>query len=131
LGRFKRSVIDRLRAWARALKRQLVVVSLALRDARTPWFAKVLGVAVVAYALSPIDLIPDFIPVLGLLDDLVIVPLGLWLVLRWLPAEVLRDAQAQADRHAALPPNRVAAGVVVMLWVLGLGLLLGWFLMQH
>ena len=71
-----------LKAWARSLKRDTHAVWLAARDPRTPWYATVLGVAVAAYALSPIDLIPDFIPVLGLLDDPLIVPLGLWLTLK-------------------------------------------------
>jgi len=77
--------MERLRLWARRLKFDLVAVSLAARDPRTPWSARLLALAVVAYALSPIDLIPDAVPVLGLLDDLVLLPLGLWLVIRLIP----------------------------------------------
>ena len=81
-------------------KRETIVLYHACRDPRTPWYAKALGVAVIAYALSPIDLIPDFIPVLGYLDDLILVPIGIWLVLRLIPREVWRDAQARAERQA-------------------------------
>src|SRR6266852_5354025 len=75
----------------RALKRDVVAIALAVRDPRVPWYAKAVGVCVVAYALSPIDLIPDFVPVLGYLDDLVLVPLGLLLVLRLIPVDVLAE----------------------------------------
>ncbi|HET6351576.1 MAG TPA: YkvA family protein [Coriobacteriia bacterium] len=86
----------------RILKQEAHAIYLAVRDPRTPKVARVIGGAAVAYALSPIDLIPDFIPVLGYLDDVLIVPLGLWLALRMIPAEVLQDARDQA-RAAATP----------------------------
>jgi uncharacterized membrane protein YkvA (DUF1232 family) len=113
-----------LRAWARSLKRDTHAVWLAARDPRTPWHAKALGVTVAAYALSPIDLIPDFIPVLGLLDDLLIVPLGLWLTLKLIPAEVMATHRAAAEAAADRPVSRVAAVVVLAIWI-GLGVVAG------
>ena len=109
------NVLDRLRSAVRALRRDVVAVYLAARDPRTPWAARLLAAAVAAYALSPIDLIPDVIPVLGVLDDLVLVPLGIALAVRLIPADVMADARARtlADR----PTSRVAAAVVVAVWV--------------
>lgn len=112
----------RLRAWAQALKRAIVVVHAAARDPRTPRTARLLALLVIAYALSPIDLVPDFIPILGQLDDLLLVPAGLWLALRFIPREVLEDAQRAAD--AQRPPARMAGAVlVVAIWVLGIACL--------
>ena len=111
-------------AWrgrVRALKRETYALYLACRDARTPWYAKVLGVAVVAYALSPLDLIPDFVPVLGYLDDLLLLPLGIALVLRLIPPPVLAECRtAAATRLAAgrpTPEARAAAAVIVAIWL--------------
>lgn len=115
-----------LRGWARALKQQALTVWFAARDARTPWAVRLFALAVAAYALSPIDLIPDFIPVLGLLDDLVIVPLGVWLVLRWLPADVVHDAREQARITAARPVSRAMAVVIVGVWLLAALLIGAW-----
>ena len=95
------SLLTAAKDWARRIKRDVVAVYFAARDARTPWPARCLAVAVAAYALSPIDLIPDFIPVLGYLDDLLIVPLGLLLVIRMLPPAVLQDAR---DKAASVLP---------------------------
>ncbi len=106
-----------LGAWARSLKRDTHAVWLAARDPRTPWYAKALGLAVAAYALSPIDLIPDFIPVLGLLDDLLIVPAGLWLTLRLVPPEVMIANRAAAEAAADRPVSRVAGVVVILIWL--------------
>ena len=107
---------ERLRAWARALKREVGALALAARDARVPFTAKLLAGAVTAYALSPIDLIPDFIPVLGLLDDLLIVPAGIWLVRRMIDPEVLVDLRQRAESRAM---ERSVAGAitVVAIWV--------------
>jgi uncharacterized membrane protein YkvA (DUF1232 family) len=123
-------MLERLRRWARALKRDIVAVAIAVRDPRTPWLTKALGLAVVAYALSPIDLIPDFIPVLGLLDDLILVPLGLWLVVRMLPPAVLEQARQRADDQARLPRSRAAAAFVISVWVLTAVLLGLWWWQQ-
>lgn len=118
--------MSRLRKWASELKRQTLVVYFAARDPRTPWFARLLALGVAAYALSPIDLIPDFIPVLGYLDDLVIVPLGLLLVLRLIPTEVRASAQAQARELADKPTSRAMAVVIVVVWAVAIGALGLW-----
>ena len=106
-----------LRVWARSLKRDTHAVWLAARDPRTPWYAKALGIAVAAYALSPIDLIPDFIPVLGYLDDLLIVPAGLWLVLKLIPTEVLESHRVAAEAAADQPVSLTAAAAVIGVWI--------------
>lgn len=112
-----------LRKWATELKLQTLVVYFAARDPRTPRLARVLAFGIAAYALSPIDLIPDFIPVLGLLDDLVIIPLGLMLVLRLIPAEVLATSRAKARGAASRPVNRKMAAVIVVIWLIAAGVL--------
>ncbi|HET9734800.1 MAG TPA: DUF1232 domain-containing protein [Burkholderiales bacterium] len=109
----KPAVAERLRA----LKRETMALYFAARDPRTPLAAKVLAAAVVAYALSPIDLIPDFIPVIGLLDDLVLLPIGIAIVLRLIPPEVMADGRARAEAALALPKNTAAAVMIVLLWL--------------
>ena len=108
--------LDRLRAAARRLKRDVVAVFFAGRDARTPWLARLVALAVASYALSPIDLIPDIIPVLGLLDDLVLVPLGIALALRLVPPAVMAEARLRAEALAARPTSRTAAVAIVVVW---------------
>ena len=112
-------LLDRLKERARRLKREIHAVYLAARDVRTPWYARAVAAVVVGYAFSPIDLIPDFIPVLGYLDDLVLLPLGVALVLRLLPPNVMADARAAAERAAleGKPVNRMAAVVIVLIWL--------------
>src|SRR6187431_573811 len=101
----------RLKDRAESIRRDIHALYLAARDPRTPWYAKALAVCVAGYALSPIDLIPDFIPVLGYLDDVVIVPLGILLVVKLIPPEVLADSRAAAARAAGRPVTRMAAMV--------------------
>jgi uncharacterized membrane protein YkvA (DUF1232 family) len=113
---------DRLRNWARAIKRDVVALYFAVRDPRVSWWAKAFGVVVVGYALSPIDLIPDFIPVLGYLDDVILVPLGVLLVVKMIPAEVMAEHRARAAALEGRPVSRVAAAVIVAIWALALGL---------
>ncbi|WP_312843202.1 YkvA family protein [Diaphorobacter nitroreducens] len=120
-------LLQTAKQWARALKRDVLVVYLAARDPRTPWALRLLALAVAAYALSPIDLVPDFIPVLGYLDDLLIVPLGLALVLRLLPRPVLLAARERAARMLARPRSWLAAALIIMLWVLLAVLLFAWW----
>ena len=115
------ALLDRLKERARVLKRDTFVLYLAARDPRTPWYAKVLAAAVVAYALSPFDLIPDFVPVLGYLDDLIIVPLGIVLVLHLLPAEVLADCREQAQARAERPVSRAGAIFMLAVWLVAAG----------
>lgn len=109
--------LSTLGKWAKELKRHTLVVYFAARDPRTPWLVRLLALLVAAYALSPIDLIPDFIPVLGYLDDLVIVPLGVLLVLKLVPPEVTRSAREQALAAVETPVSRASAAIVVAIWV--------------
>ena len=110
-------MIARWRQRAREVKRDIYALYLALRDPRTPLLAKVLGGAVIAYAISPIDLVPDFIPVLGLLDDIVLVPLGIVLVRRLIPPAVLEDARVRAAAHEERVRSFTAAVVIVAVWL--------------
>lgn len=107
----------------RRLKRDVVAIALAVRDPRVPWYAKAVGICVVAYALSPIDLIPDFVPVLGLLDDLVLVSLGLLLVVRLIPADILAEHRAAATAVVERPVSRAGAAAVIAIWTLAAVLL--------
>jgi uncharacterized membrane protein YkvA (DUF1232 family) len=102
---------DALKQRARRLKRELFALGYAYRDHRTPWYARAMCFCVVAYALSPIDLIPDFVPVLGYLDDLILLPLGIALALRWIPPAVMDDARARAE--TTLAENRSPGGATV------------------
>lgn len=120
-------MLARLRSWARGLKQSTLVVYFAARDPGTPWWVRVIALLVAAYALSPIDLIPDFIPVLGYIDDLLIVPLGVLLVLRLIPPEVRRAAKERALAVADKPTSRVTAVVIVAIWLVVAGLLGFWF----
>ena len=116
-------------AWrerARKLKQDVVAVALAMQDPRVPWYARALGACVVAYALSPIDLIPDFIPVIGYLDDLVLVPLGLVLMLRLIPAEVLAEHRVAAASLAERPVSYAGAAGVIVVWLTSLALAAYW-----
>jgi uncharacterized membrane protein YkvA (DUF1232 family) len=119
--------MDGMAQFARTLKRDVHAVYLAARDPQTPWYAKALAFAVAAYALSPIDLMPDFIPVLGYVDDLLIVPLGIALVIRLIPAEVMEKHRALAALAQERPVSRAAAIVIVLLWIAS-GMLIGWWL---
>ena len=118
-------MLSRIKAWARHLKRDSHAVYLASRDPRVPWYAKALAVAVAAYALSPIDLIPDFIPVIGYLDDLIVVPLGIWLVVRLIPDEVMVECRAKATEAGQRPVSRAGMVAILLLWIIGT-LALGW-----
>jgi uncharacterized membrane protein YkvA (DUF1232 family) len=115
--------VSGLKRWARALKRDVVALWIAGRDPRVPWHAKAVAAAVAAYALSPIDLIPDFIPVLGYLDDLIIVPLGIALAVRLIPPELMLAFRVEATRRENLPTSHAAAAAVVALWIAAAALL--------
>jgi uncharacterized membrane protein YkvA (DUF1232 family) len=107
----------RLRDWAEAIKRDVYAVYLASRDPRVPWLAKALAVCIAAYALSPIDLIPDFIPVLGYLDDAILLPLGVLLVVRMIPADVMAEHRAAAQTAAAHPKSLAGAAAIIAIWI--------------
>jgi len=111
--------IDDIKRWARELKREIFAVWIAARDPRTPVAAKVVGGIIAAYAISPIDLIPDFIPVLGYLDDLLIVPLGLMLAVRLIPDALMIEFRERADIMSERPRSILAAVVIVAIWILG------------
>lgn len=106
----------RLHAWARRLRAEALTLWFAARHERTPWPVRLLAAAVAVYAFSPLDLIPDVIPVLGLLDDLVLVPLGLWAVVRLVPPGVWAECRERAAAAVERPVSRAAAVVVVVLW---------------
>lgn len=117
-----------MKVWARSLKAEVYALYLAYKDPRVPWYARALAAVVVGYALSPIDLIPDPIPILGYLDDVILIPLGIALVIRMIPPEVLDECREKAKSMRDRPVNRVAAVVVVAIWALvaGLAIFLTW-----
>jgi uncharacterized membrane protein YkvA (DUF1232 family) len=118
-------MLSRIKIWAQNLKRDSHAVYLASRDPRVPWHAKVLAVAVAAYALSPIDLIPDFIPVVGYLDDFVIVPLGIWLVVSLIPDQVMTECRARADEVGQRPLSRAGMIAIIVAWIVA-AMIFGW-----
>jgi uncharacterized membrane protein YkvA (DUF1232 family) len=120
------TMLERAKLWARAIKRDVLALWIAARDPRVPWYAKALAMAVAAYALSPLDLIPDFIPVLGYLDDLVIVPLGILLVVALIPAPLMAEFRERAATLAAKPRSTIAAVVIVLIWIAAM-ILAGWW----
>ena len=112
-------MLERLKARARALKREAYAIYIAARDPRTPWYAKALIFFVVAHTFSPIDLVPDFIPILGYLDDLIITPGGIWLAVRLIPPEVLEEARAiAAMRDVDRSVGKVGAVLIVLVWII-------------
>lgn len=119
-------MFERAKIWARSIKNDLVAVYLAGRDSRTPWYAKALAIAIVAYALSPIDLIPDFVPIIGYLDDLIIVPLGILLIVRLIPASLMVEFRGKAEHFDRLPKNWIAGACIVFLWIAGAIALSSW-----
>jgi uncharacterized membrane protein YkvA (DUF1232 family) len=130
LGENDRVRFEKLKAQAAALKREVFALYLAARDPRTPWYAKVFVVCIVAYALSPIDLIPDPIPIIGYVDDLLLLPLGIYLALKMIPPEVLTECRAKAAAtRDELPRNWWAGAVIVLLWLVTLTLA-GFFVIQ-
>jgi uncharacterized membrane protein YkvA (DUF1232 family) len=113
-------LISRLKDRAAALTREVYALTIAARDPRVPWYAKVVMGLVLAYALSPIDLIPDFVPVLGYLDDLIIIPLGITIAVRMVPAQVMTDARKQAEELArqGKPVSRIGAIIIIVIWLI-------------
>jgi uncharacterized membrane protein YkvA (DUF1232 family) len=124
-------VRERLREWARALKSRCVVLMLAMKHPRTPWYAKGVGMLTLLYALAPIDLIPDFIPVIGYLDDFILVPAGLWVTIKLVPDDVWAECEAEAARRALEKPPKDWRGVIliVFLWIALAAL--GWWLVSR
>jgi uncharacterized membrane protein YkvA (DUF1232 family) len=110
-------LIERLRVWARDLKRDIAALYRAARDPRVPWHAKAVAAAVAAYALSPIDPLPDFIPILGQIDELIVLPLGIALAVKLIPPELTAEHRAAAIAAEGTPQSRIAAAVIVGLWI--------------
>lgn len=118
--------IDSAKSWARKIKRDVVALWIAARDPRTPLAAKIVAGMVAAYALSPVDLIPDFIPILGYLDDLLIVPLGILLAVRLIPASLMTEFRAEAARREGRPVSRAGLLAIIAIWLLAIALV-GWW----
>lgn len=125
-------MIETWKRWARGLKIETYALYLAYRDPRVPWYARLFAAGVVAYAFSPIDLIPDPIPVLGYLDDLILIPLGVALALRMIPPSVLAECRQQARTAMAegKPTNWLAAGVIIALWLLLAAWVIVWLIQR-
>ena len=119
-------MLDKFKRAARALKADTYALYLAYRDPRTPWYAKAWAALVVAYAFSPIDLIPDFIPVLGYLDDLILVPLGIFLALKLIPDDVMAASRQKAQESHGKPVNRWSGALIILLWMTLAGLGIAW-----
>ena len=124
-------MVNRLLRWAKRLKIEAVTLWFCYRHPQTPLYAKILAAVVVAYAFSPIDLIPDFIPVLGLLDDAILLPIGIWITLKFIPGPVLDECRGQAAQWLAekynKPRNWVSAAIIMGLWILAAWLCWRWF----
>jgi uncharacterized membrane protein YkvA (DUF1232 family) len=122
------ALLERLKQRARHLKAETFALYLAARDPRTPWYAKLLVAGIVAYAFSTIDLIPDFVPVLGYLDDLILIPLGISLAMKMVPPTVLAECRARAKEtiQSGKPVSRVAGAVIVVIWIFLAALCAGW-----
>lgn len=120
-------MLETIKSWARKIKTDVTALFIATRDKRTPLSAKVVAIGVVAYALSPIDLLPDFIPVIGYIDDLLILPLGIILAVRLIPIPLMTEYREQAASHSQLPTSRVGAVFVIAIWLVSI-LALGWWL---
>ena len=121
------AVWRRLKDWARAIRRDVHALWLAGRDPRVPWYAKALALLIAAYALSPIDLIPDFVPVLGYLDELILLPPAILLAVKLVPPELMAEHRAAAARAEGKPVSRAGAAMVVALWLLAATALVWWF----
>jgi uncharacterized membrane protein YkvA (DUF1232 family) len=119
-----------LKDWARAVRRDVHALYLASRDPRVPWHAKAVAVCVAAYALSPIDLIPDFVPVLGYLDDVIVVPLGIALAVRLIPEPLMAEHRAAAASAASRPTSTAGAVAIASIWI-GAILITGWLVWRH
>jgi uncharacterized membrane protein YkvA (DUF1232 family) len=123
--------VETTRAWARRIKRDAMTLWFARSHPATPWYAKALGGFVLAYALSPIDLVPDFIPVFGYLDDVILLPVLIWLTIGMLPKDVLDESRQKAERwfveRGAKPRSLAGAVAIALIWVLSAAVLSLWF----
>jgi len=117
-------MLNKIKVWTRNLKKQVFILYFAYKDNRVPWYAKLFAACVVAYAFSPIDLIPDFIPILGYIDDVIIVPLGIMLALKMIPESVITDCEEKAEElmKKGKPKNWIVGSIIILVW----GLILIW-----
>jgi uncharacterized membrane protein YkvA (DUF1232 family) len=113
-------MIEKIKTWAKQLKRKVFVLYFAYKDNRTPWYAKIFAVCVVAYAFSPIDLIPDFIPLLGYLDDVILIPLGVAFALKLIPEAVIHECTIKAEERInnGKPKNWLVGSLIILVWIL-------------
>lgn len=125
-----RTMLQGMMLWTRTLKQDVHAIYLAANRPDVPWYAKILAMAVAGYALSPIDLIPDFIPVLGYVDDLIVVPLGIWLVVSLIPKDVMAECRAIASKAEHRPRSKRAAVAIVAIWIFA-AVMLGWAGFAH
>lgn len=121
-------LLEQMKRWARTIKRDIATLWLAARHPAVPWHAKAVAAATAAYALSPIDLIPDFVPVIGYLDDLVIVPLGIMLAVRLIPPDTLAELRRVAGETGRLPKSRAGLIAIILVWTAGAAALAAWLL---
>jgi uncharacterized membrane protein YkvA (DUF1232 family) len=124
-------MFDRLKQWAKSVKRDILALYLAARDPRVPWYAKALAALVAAYALSPIDPIPDFIPVVGYLDELIVLPLGIAAVVRMIPADIMADLRFQAEERISTQPRSMMGALLVILLWLASAVAFGWIMFRR
>jgi uncharacterized membrane protein YkvA (DUF1232 family) len=115
-------MFTRIKAWARQLKRKVFVLYFACKDASTPWYAKVFAICVVAYAFSPIDLIPDFIPLLGYLDDVILIPLGVAFALSMIPKSIIQECTVKAEERMkkGKPKNWLVGSLIILVWIIAI-----------
>ncbi len=114
-------MLARLKRWSRKVRRDTYAVGLIARDRRVPWYTKTLALMVAGYAFSPLDIIPDFIPVIGFVDDVILVPLGIMAVIKLVPLEILREHREHAERAIDLPKSKIGGIVLLCLWIAGMG----------
>ncbi|MBD0275092.1 MAG: DUF1232 domain-containing protein [Acetobacteraceae bacterium] len=117
----------RIKEWARAVRRDVHALWLAGRDPRVPWYAKAFALLIAAYALSPIDLIPDFVPILGYLDEVILLPPAILLAVKLVPPELMAEHRAAAARAERRPVSRAGAAMIVALWLLAAAAMVWWF----
>lgn len=120
------TIIKRLKRWALSIKRDVIALWIAASDPRVPWYAKAVAFLVAAYALSPIDLIPDFIPIIGYLDDLLIVPAGIMLAVKLTPADLMEEFRRLATLREERPISKVGAGAVILIWIAAVAVFAWW-----
>ena len=111
--------MEKIKAWAKNLKRQIFILYFAYRDERVPWYVKLFTACIVAYAFSPIDLIPDFIPILGYLDDVIILPLGIMFALKMISKDVISDCELKANEMMknGKPKNWIVGSLIILIWI--------------